>query len=94
MAKTTLDSLPQGERKTGLYREQTAAFNDSRISGIVQDMADGLRNQADGNRVSLKDAERVKLACIDYVQACADNSTLPSMRGLASALGCSRQNLW
>lgn len=83
-------------RQTKVYagRGETVAINDEKISALVSDMADGLQKVTDPeSRIQLRDTEIVQRITIQYVRVCANTSTLPTMSGLAKALGCTRQAL-
>lgn len=89
----------RASRQTKVYagRGETIAYNDGKISALVSDLADGLSNIAytnENERIRLKDSEAVKKITIIYVKACAENASLPTMSGLAKAIGCSRQSLY
>ena len=76
-----------------LEREQMADFNSEQISNMVNRVGGELR-AVPKNPVSLSDISSVKQITLDYFTACEKAGTIPSMSGLARALGHSRQNLY
>lgn len=85
------------ERKTGssVYRKSdTLAANEERIKNITLLTAAGLANVATpGARVQLSDTATVQEITLNYTKTCAEYSVIPSISGLAKALGMTRQAL-
>ena len=80
------------ERKSSVSsRADTVAVNDARITELVETARAGLENVADpARRISLRETERVQEITLQYLSACSEASALPTVSGLAKALGCTR----
>lgn len=95
MTTTELAVSMQDDKRSKLYRTETMAANDARITELIENVRDGMRNVADpAQKVSLSDTSRVQQITLDYLQACSNLSTLPTMSGLAKALGMTRAALY
>ena len=76
-------------------RSETLAVNDNRISQLVAGAADGMQNLLDPQkRVPLADTKSIAEITIQYVRACAESASLPTMSGLAKAIGCTRAAIY
>ena len=76
-------------------KEDTLVSNESRISDAVENLAEGLENIVHPQeKILLSDVDDVQRITVQYVKACARASSLPTMSGLAKALGHSRQALY
>ena len=76
-------------------RSETLAVNDVRISQLVANAADGMQNLLDPRkRVPLADTQRIAEISIQYVRACSESATLPTISGLAKAIGCTRSAIY
>ena len=77
-----------------LYKAESAAFVDGQIADMVQQTAQELKQTAQMEPISLSNIDSVVSATLDYIHACADASTIPSIVGLSRALGHTRQSLY
>lgn len=75
-------------------RQQTISANTSALCELVAQAADELRLAIRGEKVPLCDLERVQQRAEAYLEKCAKIGTLPTVRGMASRLGVSRQALY
>lgn len=83
-------------KKSSVYsKSDTLEANDRKISQLVSDTADGMqRLLIPEARIPLRDTERVQQKTIEYVRVCSANAVLPTVSGLAKALGCTRQAIY
>lgn len=88
MSRSELAEYGAEKRQSKLYRAETAAFSDQQISELVQRTAREL--DAARAKINLSDTETVREVTQEYLSACVDTSTVPSISGLCRALGCSR----
>lgn len=87
--------VEQDRRKNSkLYRAESAIFIDGEITDIVTETATQLEKARDMTPISLDQTERIQDITMEYVQACAAASTLPTMSGLGRALGLTRRSLY
>ena len=89
-------SIAEG-KQTRVYggRTETAAVNDARISEIVTSLADGVENLiGDRQKVSLSDLDTIQAVTVRYIRKCSQSAALPTVSGLAKALGVSRQAIY
>ena len=74
---------------------QTAEVNRQLICAVVADMAMEMKQAADeSRRFPLSDLSSVERIAMLYVEACANKGSLPSVSGLAAALGRTRTALY
>ena len=77
-------------------KQQTITANTARASELVArasaEMA--LANRPEADRVPLRELGRIKAVAAEYLNDCAANGFLPTVRGLASWLGYSRSALY
>ena len=85
----------QAEARQYQGRNQTVEANRALVGEIVASMASNLAAAADETRrFDLSDLGRVSRVAIRYVQACAEAGTLPTVTGVAAALGRTRDALY
>lgn len=76
-------------------KSETLEANQQGIGRVVGAMAQTLEQANDASRqFDLSDSEKLNQASIAYVKACAAAGLLPSVSGLAGALGRSRTGLY
>lgn len=76
-------------------RSQTITENRAAVSVIVDDMFRQLERASDGSRrIDLNDIDLVDAEARRYTAECATESVLPTVTGLASWLGRSRDSLY
>lgn len=75
-------------------RGQTLSVNQDSISEIVSRAADDAERMASREKVPLTDVPKIQRIAVDYLRDCADGGYLPSVMGLASRLGRTRQSLY
>lgn len=78
------------ERKPKMAsRRAMIEANKSEISSLVSDLANRLEAQEQQTeKVNLRDTQRVKDISLQYLRSCEFTGTLPTMAGVALALGC------
>ena len=82
-------------RQTRIYKGIARDINTQTISMLTAQTAAELENLATPTeRIALKDTDAVQSVSIRYVQACSDAGVLPTMSGLAKALGVTRSALY
>ena len=77
-----------------LYKAESALFVDGQITDLVTQTADELEAAGNMEPISLTDTDRVRAISMQYVRSCAEASTLPSISGLARALGLTRRAVY
>lgn len=92
MPYTEMVAAGEQKKQNKLYRQETSEFSDQQISALVQRTAPELTGTSE--KISLTDTGRVKAVTVDYLKSCEDTSTLPTIAGLARALGISRQAVY
>lgn len=92
MPYTEMVAAGEQKKQNKLYRQETSEFSDQQISALVQRTAQELTGTSE--KVSLTDTGRVKAVTVDYLMSCEATSTLPTMSGLARALGITRQAVY
>lgn len=77
-------------------RDQTIATNTGRVGTLVQMAAEDMAKANNVVRVKIpfRDIERVKAAASEYLDICAANGTLPTVRGMAAQLGYTRSAVY
>ena len=75
-------------------RSQTLSENAARVSTLVSMAASDMERATGGEKIPLNDLDRVRETSTAYLRECADNGVLPTVRGCAARLGCSRQALY
>ena len=94
MTQEELTNSLQQTRNSKLYRAERDEHVDERLCDIVGRTAKELQEAAVREPIALNDVAAVKSQTLRYIQACERAATLPSMAGLALALGVSRQRLY
>ena len=94
MTKDAMIEYGKQKRTTSkIYKGEAMELTNNAISQIVTRGLSELEN-ADRHQIELSNAEMVKETSKLYIQACADTATLPSMAGLARAMGVTRSALY
>ena len=75
-------------------RNQTLAANADSITEIVTRAAKDAERMNHGERISLEDVDRIQEISVKYLHEAAAGGFLPSVVGMASRLGMTRQNLY
>ena len=92
------EELEEVERKKrnrqAIYKIEATAINQAAISDLVTEAAEGMARIASAEKVPLDNVKEVQIATGLYMQSCADKSMMPTMSGLAGALGYTRQALY
>lgn len=91
------ESIEAARRKSTLIssRANTVEINSQIVSNIVQIAGAGLENISDpSKKIRLDDTGTVMDVSKEYIRLCAKHSMLPTMNGVAAALGHTRQSLW
>lgn len=84
----------QQAKSSRLYRAERDEHVDERLCDIVGRTAKELKEAAGREPIAMSDVAAVKTQTLLYTQVCERAATLPSMAGLALALGVSRQRLY
>lgn len=80
------------KKKSALYRRESAEFTDEQLAGLIHRATDDLMEAPP--KVNLADTARVKEITKQYLMACETASIVPSITGLANALGCTRAAIY
>ena len=75
-------------------KTQTLEANTARVSALVNMAADDMERATTGERIPLDDVERIKGIGTSYLRECSTAGILPTVRGVASRLGVTRQALY
>lgn len=97
LPQTPLEMMESEQaRRAGskLYKQASAEFVDQQITDMVTETAQELERAAKAEPVSLTDTDRVIEITLDYVRACAQASTVPSIVGLSRSLGMTRAAIY
>lgn len=90
------DMIEYGNQKrttSKIYKGEAMELTNNAISQIVSRGLAEIEN-ADKHQIDLTNTDMVKETSKLYIQACADTATLPSMAGLARAMGVTRNALY
>ena len=95
MPQTTEQMLVTNEqRKPKRHdRREVIEANKETISALVGNLADRLEEAEIREKINLRDAEAVKIQAMRYIRSCQISGVLPTMTGLALALGASNEHL-
>lgn len=77
-----------------LYKAENAEFINGQLSTMINSMGSELITSEVKEKISLGDTRAVKNQTIIYIGNCAHTATLPSIAGLARALGTTRQAIY
>ncbi len=77
-----------------LYKAENAKFIDSQLSEMINAMSSELITAGAKDKISLGDLRAVKEQTILYLGSCAKTATIPSIAGLARALGTTRRAIY
>lgn len=96
-ASSMAEVLEADKHKNGykgkMYKELSDEHKGEQISLTIKSKSNALRDAINAPRVNLSDTPQVQERTFMYLEACSLSSCFPSVMGLSSALGCSRQNL-
>lgn len=95
-AQTFPEMVESGrERKatSKLYKAQSSEFVDTRLSSLISKTTAELTEVATSKPIGLRDIDEVKERTILYLRSCEEAATIPSITGLARALGMTRRAL-
>ncbi len=84
----------QKRATSSIYKAESAEINDKAISQTVLRGLAEIVNADSGTKIDLSNGEQVKAVSKAYIASCADASCLPSIAGLARAMGCDRTTLY
>lgn len=93
---TESEMIEYGKQKktsSSVYKGEVMELTDNAIKTIVTRGLAEIVN-ADKQKIDLNDPNMVKAVSKSYIKACADTATLPSVAGLARALGVTRSTLY
>ena len=82
------------KKQSKLYRAESAEFVDGRIRALISKTAAELAEIATTEPVSLTDVEQVRERTMLYLRACQESTCIPSITGLATSMGLSRQAVY
>lgn len=77
-----------------IYKAASMELTDEAISSIVGRGLSEIMDSDSVEKINLSDINIVKEVSKQYLKACKESATLPSMAGLARAMGCSRSILY
>ena len=85
-----LAAQKSGRGRSKIYKEISDEHRAALVSADIRRKADALAEQK--GRVELSDINQVKARAQEYLSACAESGTFPSILGLSAlGFGCSRQ---
>lgn len=77
-----------------IYREVSDEHRGTALAEAMSRKELALRESVKKNRVDWEDVQDVQRRCLDYLSACRESQSIPTVSGLAAlALGVSRQSL-
>lgn len=79
--------------KNKVYKAQSDEHKGELISQSIRDKSKALRNNINVPKVDLSNTPEVQERVFAYLEACEIAKAFPSVMGLSTALGCTRQNL-
>ena len=77
-----------------LYKAENAEFIDGQLSKMINSFSSELITAGAKEKISLGDLRAVKEQTILYLGSCAKTATIPSIAGLARALGMTRRAIY
>lgn len=89
-----VEAAGEKRKQSKLYRAESAEFVDGRIKALISKTAAELAEVATTEPVSLKDTEKVKERTMLYLMACQNAACVPTIVGLATSMGLSRQAIY
>lgn len=87
----TMETEKKGSR---IYKEEAGEYVDTQISDRVARIGGEFLKSATAEPVSLRDLPDIQKRTMAYLSACQEASSIPSLQGLARALGLSRQAVY
>ena len=93
---TPAEMVEMGRQKRNtsrIYKAESAQVNNEAISKSVMQGYMELAN-AGAYKIDLNNTDMVKEISLNYIKACAESSSFPSIAGLARAMGCDRRTLY
>ena len=88
-----IESQKQKKSSSSIYKVKALEATDNAISQTVTKALQEIALIDKGGKIDLENIGLVKAISKQYLRACADSSTFPTMSGLARVMGCSRQAL-
>ena len=79
------------ERKKKLYKEQSDSYKKAELSSLIANEKALLQAAHANRKIDLKDVGLVQELTYRYMTACENAGAVPTISGLASAFGISRQ---
>ncbi len=95
--QTFNEMMEYGENKKNaskLYKAENAEFIDGQLYDLINNISNELVGAGARDKISLSDTKAVKNQSLLYLCSCSRKAILPSMAGLAKALGTTRQALY
>lgn len=94
MTKAEMIEAGKQRRSTRVYKAETDSLKDESISKSVRNAINDIKRADGRKRIDLNDTVTVKAVVECYLESCAITSTLPSMTGIALALGFTRERIY
>lgn len=91
-AEMALD-MEQKKPENKLYKAMTDAHKGEMLEADISFKRELLKTVFERGRVNLSNADEVQALTLEYMDACQMAKTFPTVMGLATALGISRQRL-
>ena len=94
MTSAEMIETARKERSPKIYKQESMEINDEAISQVVRRGLAEIENADKANKINLSNVEMVKEVSKQYLKACADSATFPTISGLARAMGVTRRALY
>lgn len=85
---------PKKRNRQAIYKVEATAINQAAITDLITEAAEGMARIASAEKVPLDNVQAVQIVTGRYMQSCAEKSMMPTMSGLAGALGYTRQGIY
>lgn len=90
----TMLTAAESRKPTKIYREESGQYADAQISRLVAMSTEELARICDGiGTVTLTDTAAVQTKAVEYLRACTEAATLPSISGFCRCLGYSLEGM-
>ena len=86
--------LSEKVKTSKIYKAQADEHRKEEIAKSIQCQIEALEMSFSTGRIQLKDTDAVKAQTINFLQACQNSGTIPTVAGLAVALGLSRNAIY
>ena len=90
----TRDQITAVEKRRSVESSMYKLECDERISNNVKSMSNDLIRMSRSEPISLTDTKKIIDVTIDYMEGCAEASTVPSITGLCRSLGIARSTFY